>query len=153
MRYFEDFVVGECVEFQNEHIVTEEEIIEMASRWDPQPFHIDREAAEASMFGGLVASSVHLFAMMVGIGTTDTKTEKAAAVSALGFDKVRVSHPARPGDVLRVRSTILNLRKSKSRPECGIIQSRNEMFNQEGVIVMSTENAFLVECRPEDQQA
>jgi acyl dehydratase len=147
MRYFEDVTVGEKILFQNSYLVREEEIIEVASRWDPQSFHIDKEAAKASMFGGLTASSVHLFAMMVGIGTTDKTVDHVAAVSVLGFDNIRVKHPARPGDVLRVRSEILALRKSKSRPDCGIVETRNEMYNQENIVVMYADNAFLVKCR------
>ncbi|MCB1615413.1 MAG: MaoC family dehydratase N-terminal domain-containing protein [Pseudomonadales bacterium] len=147
MRYFEDIEVGEKIVFQNSYKVTEEEIIEVASRWDPQPFHIDKQAAEQSMFGGLTASSVHLFAMMVGIGTCDKKTEHMAAVSALGFNNMRARHPARPGDELFVRSEVTALRRSKSRPDCGIVETANEMYNQDGVVVMSTDNAFLVSCR------
>lgn len=146
MRYFEDLKVGEKLVFQNSYTVTEEEIIEVASRWDPQPFHIDQEAAKASIFGSLTASSVHLFAMMVGIGTTDTKTEQMAAVSVLGFNNMRVTHPARPGDVLYVSSEVIKLRKSNSRPDCGIVETHNEMYNQDGKVVMSTDNAFLVQC-------
>lgn len=149
MRYFEDIEPGEKIIFQNSYEVTEEEIIEVASRWDPQPFHIDKQAAEASIFGGLTASSVHLFAMMVGIGTCDTKTEHMAAVSALGFNNVRALHPARPGDVLYVRSEVTGLRRSKSRPSCGIVETANEMYNQHGVTVMTADNAFLVSCRNE----
>jgi len=149
MRYFEDVSVGEKIVFQNTYLVREQEIMEVASRWDPQPFHIDKAAAEASMFGGLTASSVHLFAMMVGIGTNDKTVDHLAAVSVLGFDNIRVKHPARPGDVLRVRSEIIALRRSKSRPDCGIVETRNEMFNQDNIVVMFADNAFLVKCRGE----
>ncbi len=147
MRYFEDVSVGEKILFQNTYVVREEEIIEVASRWDPQTFHIDKAAAEASMFGGLTASSVHLFAMMVGIGTNDKTVDHLAAVSVLGFDNIRVKHPARPGDVLRVRSEIVGLRRSNSRPDCGIVETRNEMYNQNDIVVMFADNAFLVKCK------
>ena len=148
MRYFEDLVEGEVFEFRNYYTVHQEEIKEIASRFDPQPFHLDEKAAEESIFGSLTASSVHLFAMMVGIGTTDTEHEKINAVSALGFDKLRVTHPARPGDVLWVRSTITSLRQSKSRPDCGIVVSFSEMLNQDDITVMSMEQAYLAACRP-----
>jgi len=148
MRYFEDMIVGEKIVFQNHYDVTEAEIIEVASRWDPQPFHIDKKAAEQSLFGGLTASSVHLFAMMVGIGTTDKKTEHFAALSILGFNNIRVTHPARPGDRLFVRCEVLSLRLSKSRPNCGIAETRNIMYNQDGIDVMYADNAFLVQRRP-----
>lgn len=146
MRNFESLSVGEKFFFQNSYSVTEEEVIEVASRWDPQPFHVDKEAAKQSIFGGLTASSVHLFAMMIGIGTKDETVDHLNAVSVLGFDKVRVTHPARPGDTLYVRSEILALRRSKSRPDCGIVETFNEMYNQDDVVVMSLNNAFLVKC-------
>jgi len=147
-RYFEDLTVGEVIVFQNHYDVTEEEIIEVASRWDPQAFHIDKKAAEQSMFGGLTASSVHLFAMWVGIGTRDKKTEPIAALSVLGFNNVRITHPARPGDRLFVRSEIRRMRLSNSRPGSGILETYNEMYNQDGIVVLSADNAFLVQCRP-----
>lgn len=148
MRYFEDMIVGEKIVFQNHYDVTEQEIIEVASRWDPQPFHIDKEAAKNSIFGTLTASSVHLFAMMIGIGTTDKHTEHFAALSILGFNNIRVVHPARPGDRLFVRCEVLSLRASKSRANCGIAETRNIMYNQDGTDVMYADNAFLVERKP-----
>jgi acyl dehydratase len=149
MRYYEDLEIGQKIVFQNEYQVTEEEIIEMATRFDPQPFHIDKEAAEKSLFGGLTASSVHLFAMWVAIGTKDKLTDPIAAVSILGFDKLRITHPARPGDTLYVRSEILNKRLSNSRPGLGILTTFNEMYNQNDVVLLSAENTFLVQCREE----
>lgn len=147
MRYFEDVTLGEFTEFKQEYEVTEDEIIELAKRFDPQPFHIDKKAAEESIFGGLTASSVHLFAMLCAIGTTDEDTEQMHAISILGFNNMKISHPARPGDLLKVRSTITKLRRSNSRPDCGIVEAHNEMFNQDGTVVMSTDHAFLVKCR------
>ncbi len=96
VKYFDDAVVGEEYDFPGEYVLTQEDIVRVASEWDPQPFHIDEEAAAASMFGGLVASSVHLFSIAVKLA--HTATEKRAAVSALGFDDVKVLRPARPGD-------------------------------------------------------
>jgi len=150
MRYFEELELGETMVFENTYQVTEEEIIEVASRWDPQPFHTDKDAAEKSIFGGLTASSVHLFAMMVGIGTKDKSMDPIAAVSVLGFNNMRMLQPARPGDTLFVRSQIKNLRKSKSRPQCGIVETTNEMFNQNDEVVMVADNAFLVACQGAD---
>lgn len=144
MRYYEDLIEGEEIVFTNHYDVTETEIIEVASRWDPQPFHTDKATAEASIFGGLTASSVHLFAMMVGIGTRDKGTDPICAVSVLGFNNMRMLKPARPGDVLKVRSTIKKLRLSNSRPECGIVETTNTMFNQHNETVMVADNAFLV---------
>lgn len=145
MKYFEDFRVGEKQTASRDYIVTEEEIIEISTRFDPQPFHMDPIAAKDSIFGSLVASSVHLFAISVSFSRY--LGERTAAVSALGFDRLRMLSPARPGDRLSLRSETLSARRSKSRPNCGVIESRSELFNQYGETVMSYQGAFLVRCR------
>lgn len=145
MRYLEDIVVGEVMDHDASYVVTEEEILEVGRRWDPQPFHTDPEAAAASPFGGLVASSVHLFAMAVCLGV---KAEPTAAVSSLGFRTLENHAPVRPGDVLTVRNTNLATRLSRSKPGLGVFEARCELLNQRGEVVFSFENAALVECRP-----
>jgi acyl dehydratase len=128
--------------------VTEEEIREVGERWDPQPFHIDPEAAAQSPFGGLVASSVHLFAMGVSLSMTGTKDDPVAAVSALGFDKMRLHAPARPGDELLVRTEVIEARPSKGQPGLGVVRNRSELVNQRDQVIFSYESAFLVQRRP-----
>ena len=147
MKYFEDFTPGEEITHHGNYLLTEQEIREVGERWDPQPFHIDPVAAKASLFGGLVASSVHLFAVMVAIGTGPGE-EPVAAVSALGFDKIRNHAPARPGDELSSRYKVLECRASRSRPEVGIVRNSRELVNQRGEVVFSNESAFLVRRRP-----
>lgn len=147
VKYFDDMVVGEEYGFPGVYDLTKEEIVRVASEWDPQPFHIDEEAAAASMFGGLVASSVHLFSIAVKLAST--ATEKRAAVSALGFDNVKVLKPARPGDTLRYRSRIVAKRESKSRPQLGIVQSRGELFNQDGDVIFTLTSAALFAKSPD----
>jgi acyl dehydratase len=146
VKYFEDFVPGESATSEGSYVVTEDEIREVGERWDPQPFHVDPLAAARSAFGGLVASSVHLFAIRVALGSGTTE-EPTAAVSALGFDKLRLHAPARPGDELRVRGTTLDRRVSSSRPGLGIVRSRSELVNQRDEVVLSLEEAFLIERR------
>ena len=146
IKYFDDVVVGEEYDFPGEYLLTQEDIVRVASEWDPQPFHVDEQAAAASMFGGLVASSVHLFSIAVKLA--HTATEKRAAVSALGFDDVKVLRPARPGDRLRYRSCCIGKRESKSRPELGIVQARGELFNQDGEIVFTLTSAALFAKTP-----
>jgi len=128
--------------------VTEDEIVEMGTRWDPQPFHTDAEAAKDSIFGGLVASSVHLFAICVKLGST--YPGKVAAVTALGFKQLQWHSPARAGDVLRLRSTTTGTRVSRSRPECGIVESRSEILNQKEELVFSYQGAALIRRRPDE---
>ena len=148
MKFFEDFTVGEVEVLDATYVVTEEEIREVGERWDPQPFHIDPEAAQQSPFGGLVASSVHLFAMAVSLSMTGTKHDPVAAVSALGFDKMRLHAPARPGDELFVRIEVIEARRSTSQPALGVVHTRAEMLNQHDDLVFSYESAFLVQQRP-----
>jgi acyl dehydratase len=145
MKYLEDFQVGEKQLARGDYLVTEEEIVEFGTRFDPQPFHTDPVAAADSIFGSLVASSVHLFAISVSLSRH--LGEPAAAVSALGFDEVRMLAPARPGDRLRLRCETLGARRSRSRPDCGVIESRSELYNQRGENVMSYRGAFLVRAR------
>ncbi len=142
MKYFEDFRVGEKATATAEYLVTEEEIVEFGSRFDPQPFHTDPVAAKESIFGSLVASSVHLFAMSVYFSRH--LGAPTAAVRALGFDGMRMLAPARPGDRLFFRSETLLVRPSKSRPECGVIETRSDLFNQHDDTVMTYRGAFLV---------
>lgn len=147
MRYFEDFAIGTVDHKGGAYLVTEAEIIEMAERFDPQPFHVDPVAAADTMFGGLVACSAHVFAISCSLHSKVPETEKVAAVSALGFDKLRLHAPVRPGDELRARSTVVELRRSNSRP--GIVSSTGELLNQRDEVVFSLASAAMVRCRPE----
>jgi acyl dehydratase len=146
VRYYEDFVPGETASSHGSYVVTEAEIREVGERWDPQPFHVDPLAAARSAFGGLVASSVHLFAIAVSLGAAGSG-EPTAAVSALGFDELRLHAPVRPGDVLRARFTTTDRRVSSSRPGLGVVRSRGELVNQRDEVVWSHVAAFLVERR------
>lgn len=149
MKYFEDFEVGEVQQSRKTHRVTQEEIIEFGTRWDSQPFHVDPVAAETSMFGGLVASSTQLFAISVSLWSNHNVPdhERTAAISALGFNSMKLRIPARPGDVLQSVSTVIDKRESKSRPNAGIVVIRDEVRNQNGEIVFELENASLIEKR------
>ena len=146
MKHFEDFNAGDEYNYEATYTVTEAEICEVGERWDPQPFHIDPVAAESSLFGGLVASSVLLHAILFALGNTPEK-EATAALSILGFDNIRVRAPARPGHVLMLRDTVLECRVSNSRPELGIVRNRGELINQDGEVVYSCEGTYLVERR------
>lgn len=153
MKYFEDFAKGQTMVFADGYQVTEEEIVEIASRFDPQPFHVDKEAAKESMFGGLVACSAHIFSMWCAVGAFDKEHEPTAAVSALGFNNMRTRAPVRPGDTLRVRATITGTRHSKSHPDCGILELDSEMYNQDDTVVFSIDEAFLVKRRSAENAA
>ena len=145
MRYFEDFKVGESKVFEDSYLMTEEEIIEFGQRWDPQTFHTDKEAAKDSIFGGLVASSGHIINASIRIGLLE---DPADAVSALGFNKMKMAAPVRPGYVLKKYETILEARLSKSHSACGIVNALVEIKNQKEELACTFEAAFLVRCRP-----
>ena len=148
IKYLEDYAPGDTAEVDASYLVREEEIIEVGSRWDPQPFHTDKEAAEKSFFGGLVASSVHLFAASVWLA--NHMNTRAAAVTALGFKELSWHAPARPGDRLSLRCETLSARESKSRPDCGVVENRSEISNQDGELVFSFIGAALIRKRPAD---
>jgi len=154
MQFFEYLPVGRVdVDEAVSYTVTEAEIIEVGTRWDPQPFHIDPVAAAQSPFGGLVASSVHLLAIAVATGAKTSMDNPVAAVSALGFDKMRLHAPARPGDVLCNRSEVVEARPSGSQPHLGVVRNRVELWNERAELIFSFEAAYLVARRPEGHGA
>ena len=146
MYYLEDFKVGTSYEPTGQYIITEDEIMEIGQRWDPQPFHIDREAASNSVFGGLIACSIHLFAIVCWF--SHQLDESVAAVAGLGWDKVRMHTPVKAGDEISCKVKIIETRLSNSRPDCGVITVQNDLFNQRNELVYSAQNSFLILRRP-----
>ncbi|MBO6633127.1 MaoC family dehydratase [Parvibaculum sp.] len=135
--FWEDFRVGETVEFGSKH-VTKEEILEFAREFDPQPFHLDEEAAKQSILGGLCASGWHSCAMLMRM-MFDGYIHEAASMGAPGVDEVRWKKPVYVNDTLRARRTCLESRASRSRPEMGLTRFRTEMLNQKDEVVMTME--------------
>ena len=132
--YFEDIEPGEVYELGT-RTVTESEIVAFAREWDPQPFHIDPEAAKGSVFGGLIASGWHTGSMWMRM-YVDTMLGSAARGSP-GIEELRWLAPVRPGDTLSGRLTVLEATPSATKPDRGTIRIRGEMVNQDGVTVMS----------------
>ena len=148
MRYLEDLCVGDETCFDGGYEVTEGEIIEVGMRWDPHPFHTDPEAAKGTIFGGLVASSAHIFAIWVSLGRSKIDEGKCiASVSALGFDKLQWHVPVRPGDTLRKRQIVVAVRESKSKPDLGVVSIEETVFNHADETVFTLECSFLVPKR------
>lgn len=116
---FEDFEVGFVREFGSYH-VTRQEILDFALKYDPQSFHIDEKAAEASSFGGLIASGWHTCAMCMRMLCDNILTGSAGAGSP-GIDEIRWLKPVRPGDTLRVRMEVYKTAPSQSRPDRGTV--------------------------------
>jgi acyl dehydratase len=134
-KYLEDLQVGD--RFGSDAIeVTEESIFEFARQFDPQPFHLGIEAAEKSIFGELTASGWHTAAMSMRLFVTG-KFKPVGGSIGLAVDELRWPQPVRPGDVLQVETEILDVRKSRSKPDRGIIRIRNVTTNQRGEIVQT----------------
>ncbi len=143
--YFEDFWPGQVVELGS-HTVTEEEIVAFARQWDPQPFHVDPEAAKETVFGGLIASGWHTGAIWMRC-YVDTLLGPSSQGSP-GIEELRWLAPVRPGDTLSSRLTVLETTPSERRPDRGTLRLRGEMVNQEGVTVLSMVSRGLFGRRP-----
>jgi acyl dehydratase len=146
MKFFEDVEVGEATRF-GRYEVTREEIIEYARQFDPQPFHLDEEAARASMFGGLIASGWHTGAMFIRM-VCDGMVPTAATSGSMGFDDLRWLKPVRPGDVLSVDSVVREKIESRSRPDRGTVKIESRVSNQRGEVVMSLVSLVIYLRRP-----
>lgn len=144
-RYFEDYVVGETLRY-GDYLMTEEEIIGFAKRYDPQVFHIDPEAARRSSFGGLAASGWHTASATMRM-LVDHLIPPKASMGSPGIDELRWLKPVRPGDRLRVRSTIIATKRSRSKPDRGIVHVRHETLNQHDEVVMSFTGMAMYRCR------
>jgi acyl dehydratase len=142
---FEDFVPGSVRTFGSV-LVTEQEIIEFAKRYDPQVFHTDPVAARKTPYGGLVASGWHTAAMTMRL-IVDHHLSQVASAGSPGVDEVRWLRPVRPGDELSVRVTVLEARRSESKPDRGVVRSLVEVLNQDGAVVMSFKGVSLLLCR------
>jgi acyl dehydratase len=135
MRHWEDFQVGEVVDV-GRVTVSKAEIVEFATRFDPQPFHIDPEAAKQSPFGGLIASGWHTTALFMGMFVRAILLD-SASLGSPGVEEIRWTAPVRPDDTLTGRSTITDVQPSSKDPGRGTVYTTNEVFNQDGVLVMT----------------
>jgi acyl dehydratase len=144
-RHFEDFVPGEVSEF-GPITIDEADVVAFARRYDPQPVHIDRDAATAGPFGGLIASGWHTASLVMRI-LVEHYLARGAALASPGVDELRWLQPVRPGDVLRVRVTVLEARRSRSKPDRGLVRTRIEALNQDDAVVMSMIAMNLFLCR------
>ena len=133
--YFEDLEAGQVVDLGT-IAVTEEDILGFARQWDPQPFHVDPEAAKDSVFGGLIASGWHTGAMWMRL-YVDSLLDGAASMGSPGIEELRWLAPVRPGDTLAGSLTVLETTPSERRSDRGTVRIRGEMTNQDGVVVMS----------------
>jgi len=135
--YWEDLTVGSVRDLGTASL-SADEIKEFAAKFDPQPFHLDEEAARHSMFGALCASGWHTCSLAMGM-TVRNFLSKAASLGSPGLESLKWLKPVYPGDTLRLRQVILESRPMRSRPDVGIVRSRWEMSNQHGEPVMQME--------------
>ena len=145
MKYFEDAEIGNSLMFPETYKLTEENIVAMGKEWDPIPIHMDIEAARASIFGGIVASTVHLFAIATRLSRS--YTEKWAVVSSLGMSEFKNHAPGYPDYVLHGRNTFTDKRVSRSKPNLGVIDYKCELLNQDEKILFEFCGAALYELK------
>lgn len=144
--YFEDLVVGATASF-GRYEVTREEVIEFASKYDPQPFHLSDEAAAKTHFGQISASGWHTCAMVMRMLVSNMTERKQAGLGSPGLDELRWLKPVYPGDVLRVETELIDKTPSRSRPEMGSFRSHIRVFNQDDVAVMTMQSIGLIRVR------
>ena len=146
MIYFEDIIVGTKSKFGS-YRVTREEVIEFAQKYDPQPFHLDDEAAAKTHFGRLAASGWHTTAMTMAMVVENILSTKMAGLGSPGIDELRWLKPVFPGDTLCCETEVLEKRQSNSRPEMGSYRSRMQVFNQNDEPVLSFISIGLISVR------
>ena len=149
MLYYEDLVVGSTQSF-GRYEVTMEEVLEFARKYDPQAFHLDQDAAAQTHFGRISASGWHTCAMTMAMMVENMKDHQQAGLGSPGVDQLRWKTPVYPGDVLRVETTLLEKRRSQSRPEMGIFKSQGKTINQDGVVVLEMISNGLIRVRDPD---
>ena len=147
MQYYEDIEVGTTASFGS-YEVTAEEIKEFAEKYDPQPFHIDEEAAADSMFGELVASGWHTMAMSMRM--IAEQPEPLAALAGVEVEHIRWRKPVRPGDTLHLRTEVLDKRPSTKHDDRGYVTTAGEAINGDDEVVATFEVVALVKGRAYD---
>jgi len=145
LRYYEDFEIGEIIPVGYKTI-TREEVTRFAEEFDPQPFHLNDEAAAKSLFGKLSASGWHTASMFMRM-YVDSVLKNAASLGAPGVEQLKWLKPVFPDDTLTGRYHILDKRVSQSRPGVGILYGKAEMMNQDKEIVMTFEGSGFMRCR------
>jgi len=150
VRYFDDIEVGETYEHGHQD-VTKDEIVEFAEKYDPQPFHVDEDAAEETAFGGLAASGWHTAAMCMRLLVEVMDEADWASQGARGVDALRWIRPVRPGDTLSVEVEVVDKRTDEDNPAVGHVDSKLTGYNQDGEAVISWVGLGMVERRADEE--
>ena len=143
--YWDDFEQGMSFTSPS-RVLTERDIVDFAMTYDPQPFHLDRHAAEASHFGKLVAGGFQTAALAWALAQ-QTAVFAKCSIAGIGVDKLRWTRPAQAGDTLTCRFQLLNKRASSSRPGQGVAEWRFDILNQDGDVVLTMQMTQLLKCR------
>jgi len=146
-HYLEDFVPGQVFGGATRVRMTAEDIKRFAAEFDPQPFHLDEAAADASFFRGLAASGWHTAAVLMRL-LVESELSPAGGIIGAGFDEFKWPRPVRPGDELRCETEILEVRPSKSKPTQGMIKVRFSAINQNDEPVQVMVGYLVVPRRP-----
>ena len=147
-RYFDEWQVGDKVTHALTRTVTETDNLLISTlTHNPQPLHLDAEAAGASEFGRILVNSCFTFSLAVGVSVADTTM--GVLVANLGFDEVKFPGPVFIGDTLRIESEVVALRDSKSRPTAGLVTWEHRALNQRGEMVCTMKRTALLHRRPQ----
>lgn len=147
VKFLDDMNVGDRAAFGS-YAVTREDVIDFASKYDPQPFHLDDAAAAATYFGRLSASGWHTCAMTMRMMVENLTVGGQASLGSPGIDQIRWLKPVYPGDTLRVETVITEIRPSRSKPDIGTVHNDITVFNQSGEPVMTMKSIGLLKRRP-----
>jgi acyl dehydratase len=146
-RFFDEWQVGDTVAHSITRTITETDNLLISTlTHNPQPLHIDAEAAKASEFGQILVNSCLTFSLVVGVSVEDTTL--GTLVANLGFDEVRLPKPVFIGDTLKFESEVIELRESKSRPNAGIVTWAHRATNQRGETVCTMKRSALIQKKP-----
>ncbi len=145
--WFDDFAVGRVFRTPGKTL-SEAEILQWAFAYDPQPFHMDKAAAERSPYGGLIASGWQLGTIAFRLFTALRPFAPESSLGSPGVDEIRWRAPVRPGDTVRVVVKVVNRRMSRSDPDRGIVEMEWEMLNQREEVVLSMRGPVFVRPRP-----
>ena len=147
-RYFEDLESGDVFETSS-YTVEKSEILEFAERFDPQPFHVDEEAAADSIFGGLVASGIHTMAVANRLTVTEI-FDAIANLAGRGMDELQFHQPVRPGDTLHVRLEVLETIRSDRHADRGYVTYEQRVLDASDEVVLTLRMETIVRRRPDD---
>ncbi|AXV18289.1 dehydratase (plasmid) [Neorhizobium sp. SOG26] len=146
-RYFEDWSVGDRLSHDIRRTVTEtDNLLFSTMTHNPQPLHLDAEAAKASEFGQILVNGTFTFALMIGLSVGDTTL--CTLVANLGYDKLVMPKPVFIGDTMRAQTEVVETRASSSRPQAGIVTFQHELLNQRDEVVCRCLRSALVQRKP-----